>query len=71
MQMELEAENVWLQSIGYDFDGKKHSSKNIIIFLSKILLQIFPEMFWKFSVATTTTEIWGILAGFPLLRRCF
>ena len=23
MQMELEAENWWLQSIGYDFDGKK------------------------------------------------
>ena len=33
MQMELEAENWWLQSIGYDFDGKKSFIKKYLFFL--------------------------------------
>ena len=33
MQMELEAENLWLQSIGYDFDGKKTFMKKYYFFL--------------------------------------
>ena len=33
MQMELEAENLWLQSIGYDFDGKKSFIKKYLFFL--------------------------------------
>ena len=33
MQMELEAENWWLQSIGYDFDGKKSFIKKYYFFL--------------------------------------
>ena len=33
--MELEAENLWIQSIGYVFDDKKDFIKNIVFFLSK------------------------------------
>ena len=31
--MELEAANWWLQSIGYDFDGKKNIHQKILFFL--------------------------------------
>ena len=33
MQMELEAENLWSQSIGYDFDGKTKFIKKYYFFL--------------------------------------
>ena len=48
--MELEAENWWLQSIGYDFDGKKSFINKYYYFLvenfvaekkSKIVWEIF------------------------------
>ena len=47
MQMGLEAETWWLQSIGYDFDGKKKFHKKYVFFLSKILLQKKILFFWK------------------------
>ena len=33
--MELEAENLWIQSADHDFDDKTNSSKHIMFFLSK------------------------------------
>ena len=35
--MELEAEILWLQSIGYDFDGKKFHQQ-ILLFLVEIFV---------------------------------
>ena len=51
MQMELEAENWWLQSIGYDFDGKKS----------------FIKKYWFFLVENVVAEkkIHFLLGNFP------
>ena len=48
--MELEAENLWLQSIGYDFDGKKSSIKKYYYFLVEIFVaEKNPNFFRKKS----------------------
>ena len=79
MQMELEAENWWLQSIGYDFDGKKSFIKNIVFFLSKILLQktfsFFVGTFFRFPIVnnrrTRTRNLRNLLKfiDFPLFLK--
>ena len=51
LQMELEAENLWVHSASHDFDDKKNSSKNINFFLSKKISKtkfvIFKKYFFK------------------------
>ena len=39
LQMELEAENLWIHRASHDFYDKKISSKNINFFLSKIFFE--------------------------------
>ena len=46
MQMELEAENWWLQSIGYDFDGKKSFIKKYYFFLVENFVAEKNSMFF-------------------------
>ena len=52
MQMELEAENWWLQSIGYDFDGKKRFIKKYYFFMTKIDFEVLNlKSFEKYSLS--------------------
>ena len=50
MQMELEADNLWLKSIGYDFDGKRKFIKKYYFFLvENIVAEKNPFFVGKFS----------------------
>ena len=50
--MELEAENLWVQSTRHDFDDKTFSSKNIIIFLIEFFFEKKIAIFKKYFFET-------------------